>query len=197
MKKSTSNPAVDFYFEKAQKWQDAVKKLRQVVLCCGLAEELKWGVPCYSLNTAKVVLIHDFKNYCALLFFKGALLKDPNNILIQQTKNVQAARQIRFTNAGETVAMQAVLKAYILQAIEIEKAGLKVQLKETAEFNIAEEFEQHLLQNAALGKAFYALTPGRQKGYLLYFAAAKLSKTRLLRVEKSIPAIVAGKGLTY
>ena len=131
-----------------------------------------------------------------MLFFKGALLKDPNNILIQQTKNVQAARQIRFTNARETVAMQAVLKAYILQAIQIEEAGLKVQLKETAEFNMVEEFEQHLLQNAALGKAFYALTPGRQKGYLLYFSAAKLSKTRLLRVEKSIPAIVAGKGLT-
>ena len=196
MIKSAPNPAVDFYFEKAQKWQDAVKQLRKVVLSCGLVEELKWGVPCYSLNTAKVVLIHEFKEYCALLFFKGALLKDPNNILIQQTKNVQAARQIRFTNAKETVAMQAVLKGYILQAIEIEKTGLKVQLKEVADFNMVAEFEENLLQDPTVKKAFYALTPGRQKGYLLYFAAAKQSKTRLLRVEKSIPAILAGKGLT-
>ena len=196
MIKNAPNPAVDFYFEKAKKWQDAVKQLRKTVLSCGLVEELKWGVPCYSLDNAKVVLIHDFKEYCALLFFKGALLKDPNSILIQQTKNVQAARQIRFTNTKETVAMQAVLKAYILQAIAIEKAGLKVPLKEVADFNMVAEFEEHLLQDPTLKKAFYALTPGRQKGYLLYFAAAKQSKTRLLRVEKSIPAILAGKGLT-
>lgn len=195
MIKSAPNPAVDFYFAKAEKWQDAVEQLRKIVLSCGLVEELKWGVPCYSLNNAKVVLIHHFKDYCALLFFKGALLKDPDNILIQQTKNVQAARQIRFTTANETVTMQAVLNAYILQAIAIEKVGLKVQLKEVADFDMVEEFEEHLLQNAALSKAFYALTPGRQKAYLLYFAAAKQSKTRILRVEKSIPVILAGKGI--
>jgi uncharacterized protein YdeI (YjbR/CyaY-like superfamily) len=189
------NSKVDFYFNKPSKWQEEIRKLRKIVLECGLTEELKWGCPCYSFEKTNVVLIHVFKDYCALLFFKGALLKDANNILIQQTKNVQAARQIRFTNAREIVKMKAVLKAYIYEAIEVEKAGLKVKLKKTTDFTIPEELQKKLDKSAALKSAFYALTPGRQRGYIFYFSQAKLSKTRASRVEKSVQQILRGKGL--
>ncbi|MGN7987907.1 YdeI/OmpD-associated family protein [Pedobacter sp. 22226] len=189
------NPKVDFYFNKAKKWQEAVNLLRTIALDCGLTEELKWGCPCYTLNGNNIVLIHDFKEYCAFLFFKGALLKDKETILIQQTENVQSSRQIRFTNALQIVEMKAILKAYILEAIEIEKAGLKVELKKTTEYAIPEEFQSKLDQIPDLKAAFEALTPGRQRGYLLYFSSAKQSKTREARVEKYIPQILSGKGL--
>ena len=188
------NPKVDFYFSK-DKWQQELEQLRMIVLGCGLTEELKWGCPCYSFLKSNIVLIHIFKEYCALLFFKGALLKDANGILIQQTKNVQAARQIRFTNVKEIVKKKTILKAYIYEAIEIEKLGLKVKLKKTTEFKIPEEFQQKLRKTPALKTAFYALTPGRQRGYLLHFAAPKQSKTREWRVEKCMPQILNGKGL--
>ena len=189
------NPKVDFYFSKAQKWQEAVEQLRIIVLDCGLTEELKWGVPCYTFQNSNIVLIHVFKEYCALLFFKGALLSDTHGILVQQTKNVQAARQIRFTNVREIVKLKPVLKAHIYEAIEVEKAGLKVKLKETAEFPFPEEFQKKLDGSPALKAAFEALTPGRQRGYSLYFSAPKQSKTRESRVEKSIKQILNGKGL--
>jgi len=189
------NPKVDFYFSKAQKWQEAVEQLRIIVLDCGLTEELKWGVPCYTFQNSNIVLIHVFKEYCALLFFKGALLSDTHGILVQQTKNVQAARQIRFTNVREIVKLKPVLKAHIYEAIEVEQAGLKVKLKETAEFPFPEEFQKKLDGSPALKAAFEALTPGRQRGYSLYFSAPKQSKTRESRVEKSIKQILNGKGL--
>jgi uncharacterized protein YdeI (YjbR/CyaY-like superfamily) len=189
------NPKVDFYFEKTQKWQQELEQLRSIVLDCGLTEELKWGVPCYTFENSNIVLIHEFKEYCALLFFKGALLNDTNGILVQQTKHVQAARQIRFTNVREITRMKKILKAHIYEAIEVEKAGLKVKLKKVSEFPIAEEFQKKLAKNKALKKAFEALTPGRQRGYLLHFSAPKQSKTREARVEKSIPQILEGKGL--
>ena len=188
------NAKVDFYFNKTI-WQKELKQLRKIVLDCGLTEELKWGVPCYSFSKSNIVLIHVFKEYCALLFFKGALLKDTNGILIQQTKNVQAARQIRFSNAKEIVKLKAILKAYIFEAIEVEKAGLKVPLKKTAEFSMPEEFNHKLNKNAALKTAFYALTPGRQRGYLLHFSAPRQSKTIESRIEKCMPQILNGKGL--
>jgi uncharacterized protein YdeI (YjbR/CyaY-like superfamily) len=188
------NDKVDFYFNKS-KWQEEISKLRTIVLACGLTEELKWGCPCYSLGKSNIVLIHVFKEYCALLFFKGALLNDTDGILIQQTKNVQAARQIRFTNVGEIVTKKAILKAYVYQAIEVEKAGLKVDLKKTTEFTMPVEFKTQLNKKPALKKAFAALTPGRQRAYLLYFAAPKQAKTRDTRVEKSIDNIMNGKGL--
>jgi len=189
------NPKVDFYFNKAKKWQEAVNLLRTIALDCGLAEELKWGCPCYTLNGSNIVLIHDFKEYCAFLFFKGALFKDNENILIQQTENVQAARQIRFTNALQVVEMKAILKAYILEAIEVEKAGLKVEMKKTKEYSIPVEFQNKLDHIPDLKAAFETLSPGRQRGYLLYFSTAKQSKTREARVEKFIPQILNGKGL--
>jgi uncharacterized protein YdeI (YjbR/CyaY-like superfamily) len=197
------NPKVDFYFTKAKKWQEELEQLRMIVLDCGLTEELKWGVPCYTLPTAaggqkaNIVLIHVFKEYCALLFFKGALLNDANAILIQQTKHVQAARQIRFTDTGEIVKRKTILKAYIYEAIEVEKAGLKVPLKKTAAFPMAEEFKNKLSAKGgpALKTAFDALTPGRQRAYLLYFSAPKQSKTREARVEKCVQQILNGKGL--
>ena len=189
------NPKVDFYFDKEKKWQEEIKKLRTIVLDCGLTEELKWGCPCYTFEHTNIVLINVFKDYCALLFFKGALLKDPNNILIQQTKNTQATRQIRFTSAREIVKMKAIVKAYIQQAIEVEKAGLKVSYKKTSEFAIPEEFQNKLDEVAALKTAFNALTPGRQRAYVLYFSAPKQSKTRESRIEKSMPKILIGKGL--
>jgi uncharacterized protein YdeI (YjbR/CyaY-like superfamily) len=194
------NPKVDFYFNKGR-WQKELEQLRMIVLDCGLTEELKWGVPCYTFSApagrqkSNIVLIHVFKEYCALLFFKGALLKDTNSILIQQTKNVQAARQVRFTNFSEVVKMKPILKAYIYEAIEVEKAGLKVNLKKTIEFNMPEEFQKRLDKTPALKKAFYALTPGRQRGYMLHFSAPKQSKTRESRVEKCVPQILNGKGL--
>jgi len=189
------NPKVDWFFTKATAWQEEFEKLRNVVLDCGLTEELKWGCPCYSFEKRNIVLIHGFKEYCALLFFKGALLNDANGILVQQTKNVQASRQIRFTNVREIVQLKPVLKAYIYEAIEVEKAGLKVPLKKTKEFSMPEEFQNKLNENRALKKAFNALTPGRQRGYLLYFSAPKQSKTRESRVEKYMPQILNGKGL--
>ncbi|MEX0648677.1 MAG: YdeI family protein, partial [Balneolaceae bacterium] len=170
-------------------------KLRTICLNCGLTEELKWGHPCYTFQKSNVVLIHGFKEYCALLFHKGALLKDPDDILIQQTENVQAARQIRFTNVQEIVEMEANLKGYIYEAIKVEKAGLEVEFKKTEEFSVPEEFQQKLDENPALKDAFEALTPGRQRGYLLHFSGAKQSKTRKRRVEKCIPKILNGKGL--
>ncbi|HEX8461582.1 MAG TPA: DUF1801 domain-containing protein [Segetibacter sp.] len=189
------NPNVDFYFVKAKKWQEEINQLRQVILDCGLTEELKWGVPCYTFQKSNIVLIHVFKEYCAVLFFKGALLQDTHGILIQQTENVQAARQIRFTGIKEIVEREAILKAYIYEAIEVEKAGLKVDLKKTAEFAMAEEFKKKLDELPNLKSAFHALTPGRQRAYMLYFSAPKQGKTREARIEKYIPEILNGKGL--
>jgi uncharacterized protein YdeI (YjbR/CyaY-like superfamily) len=189
------NPRVDFYFSKAKNWQKELEQLRRIVLDCGLNEELKWGVPCYMFEKANIVLIHTFKEYCALLFFKGALLNDANGILIQQTENVQAARQIRFTNVREIIEMKTTLKAYIFEAIEVEKAGLKVGLKKTAEFKIPAEFQNKLDTTPALKTSFGALTPGRQRAYILYFSAPKQSKTREARVEKYKQHILDGKGL--
>ena len=195
MTKTGINPKVDFYFTKAGKWEKEVEQLRMIAIDCGLSEELKWGCPCYTYQNSNIVLIHTFKQYCALLFFKGALLNDANNILIQQTENVQAARQIRFTNLAEIVKMKATLKVFIYEAIEVEKAGLKVNLKKTREYKIPEEFQKKLDENRDLKTAFESLTPGRQRGYLLYFSAPKQSKTRESRIEKSIPQILIGKGL--
>jgi len=189
------NPKVDFCFNKAQKWQEELKKLRTIVLDCGLAEELKWGQACYTFEKRNIVLIHAFKEYCALMFFKGVLLKDARGILIQQTQNVQAARQIRFTSVREIVKMEATLKAYIHEAIEVEKAGLKVELKKTADFPVPEELRNKLDENPTLATAFHALTPGRQRAYILHFSAPKQSKTRESRIEKSIQKILHGKGL--
>jgi uncharacterized protein YdeI (YjbR/CyaY-like superfamily) len=189
------NPKVDFYFDKEQKWRSAFQQLRKIISECGLTEELKWGNPCYSYEDANIVLMHGFKDYCALLFFKGALLNDANNILVQQTKNVQAARQIRFTDVKEIAKMKAIIKAYIYEAIEVEKAGLKVKLKKTAAFEMPGEFKKKLNDIPALKTAFDALTPGRQRGYLLYFAAPKQAKTREARIEKYTKQILKGKGL--
>jgi uncharacterized protein YdeI (YjbR/CyaY-like superfamily) len=194
-KTGTMNPKVDFFFDKAEKWQKEVEKLRMIALDCGLNEELKWGVPCYTYQQSNLVLIHHFKDYCALLFFKGALLNDPEGILVQQTENVQAARQIRFTSLRQIVDMEAIVKAYIYEAIEVEKAGLQVKLKKTEEFPMPEEFQKKLDKNKALKKAFESLTPGRQRAYLLHFSAPKQSKTRESRIEKCMPQILEGKGL--
>ncbi len=183
-----TNPKVDIFFIKAKKWQKELAKLRMIILDCGLTEELKWGQPCYTFQKSNIVLIHGFKEYCALLFFKGALLKDANGILIQQTENVQAA-------VREIVEMEPILKAYIYEAIEVEKAGLKVNFKKTSEFKIPEEFQKKLDETPALKKAFAALTPGRQRGYLFYFSQPKQSKTRESRVEKCKQQILNGKGL--
>jgi uncharacterized protein YdeI (YjbR/CyaY-like superfamily) len=192
---SKTNPKVDEVLKKAKSWQKELDKLRKIVLACPLTEELKWGQPCYTLEGKNIVLIHGFKEYCALLFMKGVLLKDPKGILITQTENVQAGRQIRFTNIREIVKMAPVLKDYIREAIEVERVGLKVSHKKTAEFKVAEEFKAKLDEMPALKTAFSSLTPGRQRGYLLYFAAAKQAKTRESRVEKWIPHILDGKGL--
>jgi len=189
------NPKVDFFFSKTEQWHDAYNKLRSIVLECGLTEELKWGVPCYTFQNSNVVLIHGFKEYCALLFHKGALLNDANAILIQQTENVQSARQIRFTNVQEIIEQEKILKAYIYEAIEVEKSGLKVMLKKPSEFKVASEFQSKLDENAALKTAFEALTPGRQRAYYLYFSAPKQAKTRETRVEKCMQDILDGKGL--
>ncbi|HTF30920.1 MAG TPA: YdeI family protein [Flavitalea sp.] len=191
------NPKVDFYFSKAKKWQEELEQLRMIVLDCGLTEELKWGVPCYTLQKSNIVLIHVFKEYCALLFFKGALLNDPNGILVQQTKNVQAARQLRFTNVREIVELEPIVKAYIYEAIEVEKAGLKVNFKKTTDFIIPEEFKNKLSAKGGktLKTAFDALTPGRQRAYIFYFSQPRQSKTRESRVEKCMQKILNGKGL--
>jgi uncharacterized protein YdeI (YjbR/CyaY-like superfamily) len=190
-----TNSKVDFYFTKAKQWQEEFRKLRTIILDCQLTEELKWGQPCYTFQKSNIVLIHGFKEYCALLFFKGALLKDADGILIQQTENVQSARQIRFTNVQEIVQMEPILKAYIHEAIEVEKAGLKVTLKKTSDFTIPEEFQKELDAIPALKTAFAALTPGRQRAYIFYFSGAKQSKTRESRVEKCMRQILDGKGL--
>ena len=188
------NPKADFYFNTG-KWQKEIQQLRKIVLDCDLNEELKWGCPCYTFEGKNIVLIHVFKEYCALLFFKGALLNDPEKILIQQTENVQSARQIRFTNLKEILKMTTVIKSYIYKAVEVEEAGLKVPLKKTKDFAIPEEFQKKLDEMPSLKIAFEALTPGRQRGYIFYFKQPKQSKTRETRVEKYIEKIFAGKGL--
>jgi len=189
------NPKVDFYFNKAQKWQEELEQLRMIVLDCGLTEELKWGCPCYTFQQSNIVLIHVFKEYCALLFFKGALLNNADGLLIRQSENVQAARQIRFTHALEIIEQKAILKAYIHEAIEVEKAGLKVELKKTEEFPVPGELQSKLDSIPALKAAFEALTPGRQRAYILHFSQPKQPKTRETRVEKYMLQILSGKGL--
>ena len=189
------NPEVDWFFTKATKWQEAYEELREIVLACGLSEELKWGCPCYTFQENNIVLIHGFKDYCALLFMKGALLQDTDGILVQQTENVQSTRQIRFTNLAEIVKMQSVIKAYVNEAMDVEKAGLTVAMKKTAEYKMPEEFDRVLADMPELKTAFYQLTPGRQRGYLLYFSSPKQAKTRETRIEKYVQKILDGKGL--
>ncbi|NJJ38161.1 YdeI/OmpD-associated family protein [Paenibacillus apii] len=195
MTNSRMNPKVDEFLSKAKKWQEEFEKLRMIILDCELTEDFKWMHPCYTFEKKNIVLIHGFKEYCALLFHKGALLKDTHGILIQQTENVQAARQIRFTNFREIVEMETILKAYIYEAIEVEKAGLEVNFKKHTEFNIPEEFQNKLDEIPDLKTAFEALTPGRQRAYILYFSEPKQSKTRVSRVEKYMQKILGGKGL--
>jgi uncharacterized protein YdeI (YjbR/CyaY-like superfamily) len=195
MTESKKNPKVDFYFIKAKKWQEELELLRAIALESELAEELKWGCPCYTLDGSNIVLIHAFKDYCAFLFFKGALLEDAKGMLIQQTENVQSARQARFTGVKEIEKRKATIKKYIREAINVEKSGLKVELKKTKEYDIPEEFQKRLDEMPGLKKAFKGLTPGRQRGYLLYFSSAKQSKTREARIEKYIENIFNGKGL--
>lgn len=195
MTNSRMNPKVDEFISKAKKWKEEYEKLRNIVLDCELTEEFKWMHPCYTFEKKNIVLIHGFKEYCALLFHKGALLQDAHGILIQQTENVQAARQIRFTNVQEIVEMEPILKAYIYEAIEVEKAGLKVNFKKNTEFIIPEELQNKFDEIPALKTAFEALTPGRQRAYILYFSEPKQSKTRESRVEKCIQQILNGKGL--
>lgn len=189
------NPKVNFFFENAGQWQEEFEKLRTIALSTELTEDLKWGCPCYTCEGKNIFLIHGFKEYCALLFFKGALMKDPDHILIQQSKNVQAARQIRFTEVGQINDLEDVLRAYMFEAVEIEESGAKVEMKKTKEFEMAEEFQEKLDQDPALQEAFKALTPGRQRAYLLHFSSAKQSKTRETRIEKCIPQIMDGIGL--
>jgi uncharacterized protein YdeI (YjbR/CyaY-like superfamily) len=189
------NPEVDWFFKKASKWQEAYAELRTYILDCGLTEELKWGCPCYTFQKSNIVLIHGFKEYCAILFMQGALLKDEKGILVQQTENVQSARQMRFTNINEVLKRKTAIKAYVKQAIELNKAGLKVELKKTTEYKMPEEFQQVLKEMPELKTAFNALTPGRQRGYLLYFSEPKQAKTREARIEKYIEQILGGKGL--
>ncbi len=192
---SETNPKVDALVTNAKKWREEFEALRTIILTCDLSEDIKWGQPCYTLGKSNIVLIHGFKEYCALLFFKGALLKDTKAILVQQTENVQAARQLRFTNVQEIIKLQATIKSYVKEAIQVEKSGLSVEFKKTTEFEVPEEFQQQLDGSSALKKAFAALTPGRQRAYLLHFSSAKQSKTRASRVEKAMPHILAGKGL--
>ena len=195
MTEAIMNSRVDFFFNRASKWQKEFEQLRTIILDVGLTEELKWGVPCYTFQKRNIVLIHGFKDYCAILFFKGALLQDTNGILIQQTENVQAGRQVRFTHIRELVELTSTLKAYIYEAIEVEKAGLKVDFKKTAEFAIPEEFQLKLEEAPALKTAFDTLTPGRQRAYIFHFSQPKQSKTRSSRVEKCLPQILQGRGL--
>jgi uncharacterized protein YdeI (YjbR/CyaY-like superfamily) len=192
---NNSNLKVDWFFDKATNWQKEYRALRGIILSCGLTEELKWGVPCYTFQKKNVVLIHGFNEYCALLFHKGALLKDESQILIQQTENVQAARQVRFTCLEEIQEKETELKAYVFEAIEVEKAGLKIAFKKTEDHQIPSEFQSKLDELPALKTAFEELTPGRQRGYLLHFSAAKQSKTRESRIDKCVPRILDGKGL--
>lgn len=189
------NPKVDAFIGRADKWQAEYKLMRQIVMDCGLTEDLKWGVPCYTVNGKNVIIIHGFKEYCAFLFIKGALMQDLKGIFIQQTENVQSARHVRFTSVDEIEELTPTLKAYILEAVEVEKSDLKVEYKKTTEFPMAEEFKARLDKDPALQSAFNALTPGRQRAYLLFFSTPKQSQTRAARVDKSIPQILAGKGL--
>jgi len=197
MAKTAKNPKVDVFLEEKEeaRWKKEFTKLRQIALSCPVTEELKWGKPCYEYEGHNVVLMHGFKEYCALLFAKGALLRDPKGILVQQTKNVQAARQIRFTSAKEITTLAATIKAYILEAVELEKSGAKVEYKRTDDFAVAPEFQARLDNTPSLKAAFEALTPGRQRGYLLYFAGAKQTATRATRVEKCVRRIYDGRGL--
>ena len=189
------NPKVDWFFSKKTNWQEAYAALRMLILECELTEELKWGCPCYTIGKSNIVLIHGFKHYCALLIMQGALLKDKKKILVQQTENVQSARQIRFTGVEEILKNKSIIKSYIKEAIALEKAGIKVALKKTSEYKIPEEFQAVLEDMPELKKAFNALTPGRQRGYLLYFSAPKQTKTKEARIEKYLQHILNGKGL--
>lgn len=189
------NPKVNWYFEKAEKWRDEITLLRQILLGCELVEELKWGCPCYARDGNNIVLIHTFKEYCAVLFFKGALLEDPRGLLVQQTRNVQSARQMRFTSVRDLAGREAALKAFVWQAIKIEQAGLKVEMKKTADFDMPAEFQARLAESAPLREAFAALTPGRQRAYLLFFSSAKRADTRMARIDKCAPKILEGLGL--
>lgn len=189
------NPTVDWFFDKVTKWQEEYSELRMIVLDCGLTEELKWGCPCYTSRGNNIVLVHGFKDYCALLFIQGALLKDEKNILVQQTENVQAARQIRFANTLEILTSKSTIKAYIAAAIDVDSAGLKVELKKTKEYKVPEEFQYVLDDVLEVKTAFETLTPGRQRGYILYFSAPKQAKTREARIEKSLQKILDGNGL--
>ena len=188
------NPKADFFFEKDTQWQEAYKALRSIILECGLTEEVKWGCPCYTHHDNNVVLIHGFKEYCALLFHKGVLLKDTEGVLIQQTENVQSARQMRFTNTQQILDLKDTIKAYVFEAVEVEKAGLQVPMKKTREYEVPEELDEAFAQNPDLMVAFEALTPGRQRGYYLHFSQPKQSKTRVARIEKCTPHIFLGKG---
>ena len=190
-----TNPEVDEFIQKSKKWQEEFEQLRTILLDCQLSEALKWGKPCYTFDQSNIVIIQGFKEYCALLFVKGALLTDANGILIQQTENVQSARQVRFTHLSEIAAMEPILKAYVNEAVEVEKAGLKVEYKATSEYKIPEEFQKKLDEIPALRTAFESLTPGRQRAYLLHFSQPKRSNTRESRVEKFIPQILNGRGL--
>lgn len=190
-----TNPKTDFFFNKEGQWHDEYAELRKIILDCDLTEELKWGCPCYTYNDKNVVLIHGFKEYCAILFMKGALMQDAENLLIQQTENVQSARQLRFTSNAEIVKLKSAIKTYVKEAVELEKSGAKVEMKKTADYAVPEEFQAKLNEDAELKRAFKALTPGRQRGYLFYFSQPKTSKTREARVEKAIPQILDGKGL--
>ena len=190
-----TNPKVDDFLSKTEKWREEFEALRRIILNCQLTEELKWGVPCYTFQGSNVVLIHGFKEYCAILFVKGALLNDSRGILIIQTENVQAARQIRFSNLQEIVDLETILTDYIFEALEVEKAGVKIEYKKTTEFKVSEEFQKKLDEIPGLKTAFKALTPGRQRAYFLYFSAPKQPQTREARVEKCIQQILNGKGL--
>ncbi|MCB9364319.1 MAG: YdeI/OmpD-associated family protein [Flavobacteriales bacterium] len=189
------NPKVDDFLNNVQKWHEELSLLRSIILNCGLVEDFKWMHPCYTYNKNNIVLIHGFKDYCAVLFHKGALLNDADKILIQQTENVQSGRQIRFTSTQEIIDLKATIKAYIFEAIEVEKAGLKVVAKKTEEFNVSEELAQKFNENLEFKKAFEALTPGRQRGYLLHFSGAKQAQTRVARIEKNMKRIFDGYGL--
>lgn len=189
------NPKVDDFISNVKKWQEELSLLRSIILDCGLTEDFKWMHPCYTYNKSNIVLIHGFKNYCAILFYKGALLNDAENILVQQTENVQSGRQIRFTSTQEIIDLKATIKAYIFEAIEVEKAGLKVVAKKTEDYNVPEELTQKFNENPEFKKAFETLTPGRQRGYLLHFSGAKQSQTRVVRIEKNMKRIDDGYGL--
>lgn len=191
---NSMNPKVDAFISNAKSWSQEFEELRKIILDCGLDEELKWGKPCYTFQGANIVLIHGFKEYCALLFNKGALLKDPKGILIAQTENVQAARQLRFTSVQEIAKIESIIKSYIKEAVEVEKTGLRVDFKKTSEYEMPEELQKKLDEDPDLKTAFEALTPGRQRGYFLHFSAPKQSKTRESRIEKSRQRIFDGKG---